>query len=52
MPEHLGLIHQVHAFAQYLEQGLLEAPLYTHKESLANIETALKIADQIGTITK
>ena len=52
MPAHLGLIHQVHAFAQYLEQGLLEAPLYTHKESLANIDTALKIAHQIGTITK
>lgn len=52
MPEHLGLIHQVHAFAQYVEQGLLEAPLYTHKESIANIDTALKIADQIGTVTK
>jgi hypothetical protein len=52
MPEHLGLIHQVHAFAQHVDQGLLEAPLYSHKESLANIDTALKIADQIGTITK
>ncbi|MEY3578029.1 MAG: hypothetical protein RIS49_7 [Actinomycetota bacterium] len=52
MPQHLGLIHQVHAFAQYLEQGLLEAPLYSHKDSLANIETSLKIVDQIGTITK
>jgi predicted dehydrogenase len=52
MPEHLGLIHQVHAFAQYLEQGLLEAPLYSHRDSLDNIDTALKIVKQIGTITK
>ena len=49
MPMHLGLIHQVHAFAQYVEQGLKEAPLYTHKESLANIGTALKIGNLIGT---
>ena len=49
MREHWGLIHQVHAFAQYVEQGLLESPLYTHKESLANIDTALKIGAQIGT---
>ena len=34
MPMHLGLIHQVHAFAQYVEQGLLEAPLYTHQDTL------------------
>jgi predicted dehydrogenase len=49
MPMHLGLIHQVHAFAQYVEQGLLEAPLYTHQESLNNIKTALTIGAQIGT---
>jgi predicted dehydrogenase len=49
MREHVGLIHQVHAFAQYLEQGLLEAPLYTHQESLNNIKTALTIGAQIGT---
>ena len=47
--EHLGLIHQVNAFAQYVEAGLLEAPLYTHQESLANIKTALTIGSQIGT---
>ncbi|MSO16731.1 MAG: Gfo/Idh/MocA family oxidoreductase [Candidatus Planktophila sp.] len=47
--EHLGLIHQVNAFAQYVEQGLLEAPLYTHQESVANIKTALTIGSQIGT---
>lgn len=41
--EHEGLVHQVNAFAQYVENGLLEAPLYTHKESIANIGTALKI---------
>ena len=52
MPEHLGLVHQVHAFAQYLEAGLLEAPLYSHTDSLTNLETALTIADQIGTVTK
>ena len=49
MPEHLGLIHQVHAFAQYVEAGLLESPLYTHQESIANIKTALTIGAQIGT---
>ena len=47
--EHLGLIHQVNAFAQYVEAGLLEAPLYTHQQSLANIKTALTIGSQIGT---
>jgi predicted dehydrogenase len=52
MPLHLGLIHQVHAFAQYVEQGLLEAPIYTQQESLNNIGTALKIGSQIGTIFK
>ena len=49
MREHWGLIHQVHAFAQYVEQGLLESPLYTHQESLNNIKTALTIGAQIGT---
>jgi predicted dehydrogenase len=49
MREHFGLIHQVHAFAQYVEQGLLESPLYTHQESLNNIKTALTIGAQIGT---
>ncbi len=47
--EHLGLVHQVHAFAQYVEQGLLEAPLYTHKESVANIDTALQLGEKVGT---
>jgi len=47
--EHLGLVHQLNAFAQYVDQGLLEAPLYTHNESIANIDTALKIGAQIGT---
>jgi predicted dehydrogenase len=49
LSEHLGLVHQVNAFAQYVDQGLLEAPIYTHKESIANIDTALKIGAQIGT---
>lgn len=49
MPEHLGLIHQVHAFAQYVEKGLLESPLYTHQESLSNIKTALTIGNLIET---
>jgi predicted dehydrogenase len=49
MREHFGLIHQVHAFAQYVEQGVLESPLYTHQESLNNIKTALTIGAQIGT---
>jgi predicted dehydrogenase len=48
MPMHLGLVHQVHAFAQYVDQGLLEAPLYTHKDSIGNITTALKIGELIG----
>lgn len=49
MPEHLGLIHQVHAFAQYVEQGLLEAPLYSHQDSLSNLKTVLEIGNLIGT---
>ena len=49
LPEHLGLIHQVHAFAQYLEKGLLEGPLYTHHDSLSNIKTVLEIGNLIGT---
>lgn len=49
LKEHQGLVHQVNAFAQYVDQGLREAPLYTHKESLANIGTALKIGLEIGT---
>jgi predicted dehydrogenase len=49
MTEHIGLVHQVNAFAQYVEQGLLEAPLYTHQQSLANIGTALTIGSRIGT---
>jgi hypothetical protein len=49
MSEHIGLVHQVNAFAQYVEQGLLEAPLYTHQQSLANIGTALTIGSRIGT---
>lgn len=49
LKEHQGLVHQVNAFAQYVDQGLLEAPLYTHQESLANIGTALKIGSLIGT---
>lgn len=49
MVEHIALVHQVNAFAQYVEAGLLEAPLYTHRESLANIKTALTIGSQIGT---
>ena len=31
LDQHLGLVHQLNAFAQYVDQGLLEAPLYTHK---------------------
>jgi predicted dehydrogenase len=49
LTEHIGLVHQVNAFAQYVEQGLLEAPLYTHQQSLANIKTAITIGSQIGT---
>jgi predicted dehydrogenase len=49
IPEHLGLIYQVHAFAQYVEQGLLESPLYSHHDSLSNIKTVLEIGNLIGT---
>jgi predicted dehydrogenase len=49
MTEHIGLVHQVNAFAQYVEQGLLEAPLYTHQQSLANIKTGISIGSKIGT---
>ena len=52
IPEHEGLIHQVHAFAQYVEKGFFEAPLYTHEESLSNIKTAITIGELIGTSFK
>ena len=52
LKEHQGLVHQVNAFAQYVEQGLLEAPLYTHEESVANIATALQIGSLINTRIK
>jgi hypothetical protein len=42
----------VHAFAQYVEQGFFEAPLYTHEESLSNIKTAITIGELIGTSFK
>jgi predicted dehydrogenase len=47
--EHLGLVHQLNAFAQYVDQGLLEAPLYSHEDSVKNIAVALLIGEQIKT---
>lgn len=52
LKKHQGLVHQVNAFAQYVEQGLLEAPLYTHQESVSNIATALQIGSLINTRIK
>jgi predicted dehydrogenase len=45
---HEGLSYQATAFASYVSQGLLESPVHTHEDVVANIEVAHEICRQIG----
>lgn len=45
---HAGLSYQATAFAKYVSEGLLESPLESHEQSVANIRTALKVVELIG----
>lgn len=45
---HEGLSYQATAFAKYVSDGLLESPLESHADSLANLEVCNEIIRQLG----
>ena len=45
---HEGLSYQATAMANYLDQGLLESPLESHADSLANLEVCAEVIRLIG----
>lgn len=45
---HDGLSYQATALASYVAQGLLESPVHSHADTVANIEVAAEITRQIG----
>lgn len=45
---HNGLSYQATALASYVAQGLLESPVHSHADTVANIEVAAEITRQIG----
>ncbi len=45
---HEGLSYQATAFASYLAEGMLESPVHTHEQVVANIATAEEIVRQLG----
>lgn len=45
---HDGLSYQATALASYVQQGLLESPVHSHADTVANIEVAAEITKQIG----
>jgi predicted dehydrogenase len=45
---HEGLSYQATAMASYLDQGLLESPLESHADSLANLEVCAEVIRLIG----
>lgn len=45
---HEGLSIQANFFAKYVAEGLLESPLESHADSLANLEVCAEIVRQIG----
>jgi predicted dehydrogenase len=45
---HDGLSYQATALASYVQQGLLESPVHSHADTVANIEVAAEITRQIG----
>lgn len=45
---HDGLSYQATALASFISQGLLESPLHSHADTVANIEVAFEITRQLG----
>lgn len=45
---HEGLCYQAVWFAKFVEEGLVESPVHTASDTIANIETALEISNQVG----
>jgi predicted dehydrogenase len=45
---HDGLSYQATALASYVAAGLLESPLHSHADTVANIEVAAEITRQLG----
>ena len=45
---HEGLSYQATALASYVARGLLESPVHSHADTVANIEVAAEITRQIG----
>jgi predicted dehydrogenase len=45
---HLGLCYQATYMASYLDQGLLESPLESHEDSIANLEVCAEIISLVG----
>ncbi len=45
---HDGLSYQATALASYVSQGLLESPVHSHADTVANIEVAYEITSQLG----
>jgi hypothetical protein len=45
---HEGLSYQATAFASYVAKGMLESPVHTHAQVVANIRVAEEIVRQLG----
>lgn len=45
---HQGLCYEATAFAQYVEQGLIESPIHPHAQSVQAISIAQEIVRQLG----
>ncbi|MFM7030186.1 MAG: Gfo/Idh/MocA family protein [Micrococcales bacterium] len=45
---HQGLCYQATAMASYLDRGLLESPLESHEDSVANLEVCAEIIRLVG----
>lgn len=45
---HEGLSYQATAMASYLDAGLIESPIESHDDSVANLETCAKVIELVG----
>jgi len=45
---HAGLCYQAMWFAKYVDEGRNESPVHTARDTIANIETAFEISEQVG----
>jgi len=45
---HDGLCYQAMWFAKYVDEGRNESPVHTARDTIANIETAFEISEQVG----